>query len=225
MPVNFLQNLQSFAAPLVLETRESSLGPTLEAILYEGKLSINTHYVNYSYGNLLAAFSEVLGLMGLPAVFAPKSVLILGLGAGSVAEWLLEQLPSSTVVGIELDPVVLYMGRRWGNLSALEKGGRLTVHQLDAFAWLPHAPRQAFELIIVDLFVESFVPPAAGSSGFFVQLDACLASGGRILLNRMIDDPHHASESRLAWQQCQAKFPHARQHRWGEANVFYEAFR
>jgi SAM-dependent methyltransferase len=72
----------------------------------------------------VAAMLDVLAEL-LPA--GPWRLLDLGAGTGSLARALLDRFPAATVTALDLDPVLLAIGR--GTLG--DGGGRLTWRQLD----------------------------------------------------------------------------------------------
>ncbi len=78
----------------------------------------------------------------------PRRVLLLGLGAGSVARALRALDPEAEIVGVELNPEVLRLARRHFDLDEL--GLELVVG--DALEYL-RRERRRFDLIVEDLFV------------------------------------------------------------------------
>jgi SAM-dependent methyltransferase len=72
----------------------------------------------------IAAILEVLAEL-LPA--GPWRLLDLGAGTGSLSKLLLDRFPAATVVALDLDPVLMTIGR--GALG--EAGGRLAWQQID----------------------------------------------------------------------------------------------
>ncbi len=77
-----------------------------------------------------------------------RSVLILGLGGGSVARVLRAVAPRVRIVGVEASGDVLRAARRWLDLDELG----VEVIQGDAFAYLNRA-RRRYDLVVEDLFV------------------------------------------------------------------------
>src|SRR5258708_17906776 len=82
----------------------------------------------------------------------PGRALLLGLGAGTVAQLLARRCPDTALVGVERDPEVLVVARE---AFALDSLARLEVGEADAFTW---AAEQAggspgtFYLLLLDLF-------------------------------------------------------------------------
>jgi spermidine synthase len=78
----------------------------------------------------------------------PRRVLLLGLGAGSVARALRALDPAAEIVGVELNPEVLSLARRHFDLDRL----RIELAIGDALEYL-RRERRRFDLIVEDLFV------------------------------------------------------------------------
>lgn len=80
-----------------------------------------------------------------------RAVLILGLGAGSVARLVRAIAPEARIVGVELDAEVLRLARAHFELDALG----LELEQADARAWLERAVRcpERFDAILEDVFI------------------------------------------------------------------------
>jgi spermidine synthase len=121
-----------------------------------------------------------------------RSLLVLGLGGGSVARVLRALAPDARIVGVERDRGVLRAARRGLGLGALG----VEVVEADARAYLARL-RQRFDLIVEDLFVgrgrDVHKPPwLAGPA--LAQLAQRLAPGGLLVSNALDEAPASASE-------------------------------
>lgn len=97
---------------------------------------------------------HVWDLLMLPAFFYPqntiKRVLVLGVGGGAVIQMLKHFVKPVEIVGVELNPVHLFVARRFFNV----KGKGIKLYQDDAVDWLKNYRGEKFDLIIDDLFGE-----------------------------------------------------------------------
>ena len=81
--------------------------------------------------------------------------------------------------GVELDPAVTAVGRRW---FGLDDNPRLTVHTADARPYL--APTDArYDLILIDAYRQPYVPFYLATREFFRLCRQRLAPGGIVALN------------------------------------------
>ncbi|OWP64916.1 hypothetical protein CDA63_00735 [Hymenobacter amundsenii] len=171
------RHLLSHLVPLTRRIPSAYSG-TLEVVLWRGQKVLNTTYANYSYGLL----QQVLryGLRFAPADPAGP-VLLLGLGGGSVLPLLRqERAVTGAITALELDPAVIRVAAEEFGIQA---GAGLDIVCADAFGWLPTAPADAFELVIVDLFLDLELPAELGERNFWEQLRRVLRPGGWALCN------------------------------------------
>ena len=113
---------------------------------------------------------------------------ILGLGAGTCARELALFYPDETrrMVGWELDPSILHLGRKWFGMDELERSGRLTAQCGDAFEELRRVNQGGGKCagIIVDVFDEdSAVLPQLTRIETWEEIAQSLAPGGRVIAN------------------------------------------
>lgn len=129
----------------------------------------------------------------LPALAAPagadgvRRVLVLGLGAGSMARLALRLDPGLEVHGVELDPDLVALGRAWFELP---DAVRVTLG--DARLAL-EAAGPDFGAILVDCYAaQVYLPPHLATREFFERLRTRLLPGGVAALNlggRTREDP------------------------------------
>ncbi|MFO0688281.1 MAG: fused MFS/spermidine synthase [Myxococcota bacterium] len=115
-----------------------------------------------------------------------RKILILGLGAGSVARLARALAPQAEIRGVELDGEVVRLAREHFELDALG----LTVEQADARVWLERAVSRAerFDAILEDVFVgrgdavhkPDWIPEPAHR-----QAKALLVRGGLLVSNTL----------------------------------------
>ena len=174
-----LRRLLSYVYPLTRTVHSAINGP-LEITWRDGRKVLDTRHANYSYGTLQRVLRYGLMFTEVPPT-AP--VLLLGLGGGSVVQTLRQdQQHTGPITVIELDPTVI-------ELADVEFGIRpdagLDVICADAFAWLPTATDAAFELIIIDLFIDLDLPAGLCTVGFWEEVRRVLRPNGYVLFNAL----------------------------------------
>ncbi|HZU77611.1 MAG TPA: fused MFS/spermidine synthase [Dehalococcoidia bacterium] len=114
---------------------------------------------------------------------APRRVLLLGLGGGTVVRLLQRRFPEQRieVVSVEDDPAVLRLAHTW--LADVME--RLTILQAEAGAALKQlrARGERFDLVIVDLFQAGAVPPFVCRRRFLERVAAVIAAEGLLSIN------------------------------------------
>jgi spermidine synthase len=112
----------------------------------------------------------------------PGSVLLLGLGAGTIARLLTERFGPVPIVGVELDPEIVALGRAHFGLDL----PNLEVVVADAFGFVAGCSDtrdRTFDLIEVDLYDGLQLARGALAKPFLKQLHGLLAPGGAALFN------------------------------------------
>jgi spermidine synthase len=110
-----------------------------------------------------------------------KTVLVLGLGGGSVVDCLNQFWPEATITGIELDPLMIKLGKQYLHLNQAKN---LHIIITDAFWWIKKNSHQ-FDLIIMDLFHGRAIPPQAKTISFFRLIKNSLHPNGIFIFNHL----------------------------------------
>ncbi len=195
--------LLSYLHEQVVERVHSPVSGWVEVWLAYGRYELNTSEVNYSFGELHRVFQDTFAQLKV-GESAPQRVLLLGLGAGSVVQLLREIGVQAPITAVELDPVVVTLGKKyfglgsWQDLEVLEG--------VDAVDWLPKQ-KERYDLVIIDLFVGAKVPANASDPVFFEAVKESLNSGGLMLWNRLAHEEALESETMRFTQQAETAFP------------------
>jgi spermidine synthase len=121
------------------------------------------------------AFLALPPLLGRPL----ERVAILGNAAGTTARALGVYYPRADIDGVELDPAVSRVGRRY---FGLDDNPRLTVHDADARPFLRRTDER-YDLVIVDAYHQPYVPFYLATREFFELVRERLTPGGVLALN------------------------------------------
>lgn len=129
-------------------------------------------------------------------------VLVLGLGAGTAWRVLEGALPAGVALeasGVELDPVVVELGRRWMDLAGGEH--RRILEGWDARSALPFLPGP-YDEIVLDAYANQVeIPAHLATVEFFGEVRERLAPGGWLVVNVGafgLDDPVLAAVAHTA---------------------------
>jgi len=116
-----------------------------------------------------------------------ENCLILGLGGGTVAHLLTKKFGPIPIDGVELDPVIVEVGKKFFDLDKLKNLNIIIGDAVDFvqnpsdYSLVPNA----YCLIIVDLYVGSKYPRSAESPTFFAALKRLTHPSGVIVFNRL----------------------------------------
>ncbi len=108
----------------------------------------------------------------------PRSVAILGNGAGTTARALGHYFPRTDVDAVEIDPELTRLGRRWFDL----RNARMDVHHDDARPYLRRTGER-YDAILVDVYRQPYIPFYLATREFFELARERLRPGGTVIVN------------------------------------------
>jgi spermidine synthase len=108
----------------------------------------------------------------------PASALLLGLGAGTLAQLLTRRFPDLPMIGVDNDPELLAFARDHFNLDL----PNLEIVVADAFDYVARCDRR-FDFVAVDLFVGSAFERGVLSRPFLRRLNSIASAEGEIVFN------------------------------------------
>ena len=185
-----MKRLLSYIYP-VTKTITSKFSGELEITWYNGKKHLNSKNANYSYGSLQRILKFGLKKIQLTEV---NSILILGMGGGSVIETLRNDFNyTNSIEAVELDPVIIEIAK---TEFGIVETNHLKIHCADAFNFVETNTKQ-FDLIIVDLYIDLTVPDKFLSTVFWDYVLSSKTSKGSILFNASVKDQNENKTKRI----------------------------
>lgn len=110
------------------------------------------------------------------ALCTVRSVLVLGLGGGSVVSPIKKYWPQAKITGVDIDPLMIKLGQEFLNLDK-----DVQVNLQDAQLYLSQS-KQYFDLIVVDLYIGAEFPQRFLSLKFLKLLPQ---HGKTVIINRV----------------------------------------
>jgi len=145
---------------------------------------------------------------------APRSVAILGNGAGTTVRAYGEFFPRTEIDGVEIDGELTELGRRWFGLR--DRSG-LRLHTDDARPFLRAADRR-WETIMVDAYRQPYIPFYLTTREFFALVHDRLEPGGVVIVNAGHPEGSEKLEKMLA-AGLRSAFPHVAREPITEVNT------
>ncbi|MFM7358977.1 MAG: spermidine synthase [Sediminibacterium sp.] len=177
MPIWFIKAI-SYIWPVTIKEYTSTFSGNLFVRYFMGKKVLDSKTTNYSFGGLQKVLHRALEL--LPLNDRIGKILILGLGAGSVVKTLREQFHSqAAITGIDIDEVMITIAREEFDVKESIDTSFVVA---DAIEWITNN-NQAYDLIIIDLFIRDTIPQGATEMNFINHVINSLSSGGQLLFN------------------------------------------
>ncbi len=220
--MNQLKKLLSYFIPITIEKRKGSLNAYLEVQHYKGKLLLNAENVNYSFGGMHKLFDALFQKTRI-SQYEFKSVLILGMGAGSNIKLLIDKYQfTGSITAVEKDEVVIELARKHFNMDQFHS---LEIIHADAFDFA-RTTENKYDLIISDLFIEANVPAIFSSPEYLSNLKRISNTHSCLIYNKMTEDPLHKKEVAVLLKRLQQLFPGTKIHKLYSAGfenslVFY----
>jgi spermidine synthase len=201
--ISKLTKMLSYLFPQRLANAEGHGGAHLEVVVNNGKLMLNANQSNYSFGGLHLIFEQLFDQIEI-GKYDIKKVLLLGLGAGSVVDLLVNKHGlKCTITGVELDKNVIDLAKKYFDI---EKYTSLKIVQVDAFEFVQNN-NEKYDLIVVDLFVGDTVPAAFSSEEFIQNLRRLCNEKCCVAYNKMTDNAKHKEELKALSAKFDKAFP------------------
>ncbi|NGX85151.1 fused MFS/spermidine synthase [Aequorivita sp. KMM 9714] len=155
----------------------SEFNGTLEISYVNGKKVLDTKNANYSYGSLQKILEIGLTKVNLKSV---ENLLLLGLGGGSIIQSLRETFEyQKNIIAVEIDPEIIKLAKDEFGISP---SNTLQIVQADAFDYVKTS-KEKFQLIIIDLFIDTTVPSKFFKKEFCDNVSRLLQKNGFIIFN------------------------------------------
>lgn len=119
----------------------------------------------------------------LPNLTLRSKILILGLGAGTVAKVLTNKFGSMPIHGVEIDPLIVNLGKKYFYLGL----PNIKVFLGDAGGFIKRS-KEKYDVVCVDLFYGSNSPKYLTEPAFLKSVKKRIKGGGRIVINKICND-------------------------------------
>lgn len=108
----------------------------------------------------------------------PRSLLVVGLAAGTVTKQFAQVFPEIQMDGIEIDPAIVRVGREWfamnePNLNVWTDDGRAALRKTD----------KRYDVIVVDAYRQPYIPFHLATVEYYQELRAHLTERGVVAIN------------------------------------------
>ena len=120
-----------------------------------------------------------------PKINDGRRILFLGVGGGTALRQMIAVWPDTSVLGVELDPVVIDVARRY---FGLDQEPRINLVAADARWFIDHDPGP-FDVAAIDLFYGGFMPFYCATTEFFTAVSGRLSDRGVLVMNVASPEP------------------------------------
>lgn len=116
----------------------------------------------------------------LPWVVAPKNILLVGLGGGTIPMLLADLYPEAQIDVVELDSAMLKVAKTHFEFSTSDRL-RVTISDGRVAVKRAQAQGKTYDLVILDAFDESYIPPHMLTKEFLSEIKNILTPKGVLL--------------------------------------------
>lgn len=128
------------------------------------------------------------GVSALPDFKPVPSVLLLGLGGGSVVHLVKKRWPNAKILSVELDPHVVVISRTY---FGLDEVSGIKIVTGDAFKVVHDkkggVEKGKFDLVLIDIYLGQELPGFVQQEEFINELKSLLTDRGVLVFNHLLD--------------------------------------
>lgn len=134
----------------------------------------------------------------------PQSVLIVGLGGGTIPRALRAAIPQARIDVVEIDPAVVRVAAKYFDFAADDK---VRVIELDGRVYVKRAVREErrYDLIMLDAFDHEYIPEHLLTREFLAEVKSLLTPGGVLAANTFSSSRLYDHES-VTYEAVFARF-------------------
>lgn len=173
-------SLVSLFTPETIKTYHSDFNGDIKLIRFADDLRLDVGGLTQS-GNVMVGIFDIGLSHLLPKGYRPESILVLGLGGGSVIRYLRRRYPSARLTAVEIDPVMIDIARKHFGVGKVKS---LTIVNTDAVKFIKETKRK-FSLILVDCYQGFKTPPGFDDIKVLQKMKAI---SDHLLINRLYWD-------------------------------------
>lgn len=124
----------------------------------------------------------------------PQSILVVGLGGGTLPTTLAKLLPEASIDVVEIDPAVTRMARQYFRFAP---GPRMKVYEEDGRVFVKRTSRagKTYDLVMLDAYDHEYIPEHMLTREFLQEVKLLLKPGGVLAANTFSTSRLYDSES------------------------------
>lgn len=173
-----------FFVPQLIETQKSKINGEVQVTKLFGSYRLVVGKYTQSGGLIHPIWKKALKWVKKRIKKDSPNILILGLGAGTAAKICNNLWPQSEITGIEIDPVVIDLAKKYFKLDSIPS---LEVVKTDAIKWVhKNTNKKKYDLILVDMYIGSEPPLKASSEQFLESIKNMLHTESLAIFNRLL---------------------------------------
>jgi spermidine synthase len=172
----------SYIFPQTIETSHSGYSKSIRVVERFGKKELYVSHVQQS-----GFYTARLWMEGLREAFChppenTKTILVLGIGGGTLFPMLQTLFPDSVVTAVDIDSEVIRLYKKYFR-NEKEKAVRLHLADARKFVADEIHKKHFYDLVIIDIYHGNDIPAFVTQKTFFTAVGKILAPQGLVLFN------------------------------------------
>lgn len=176
-------NWLSYLFPQTTVRASTLYNRDIRVVVDNGKKKLLVNGIQQSGPMIEGFWNFAFSHLPMPAVTTVHSILVLGVGGGTVIHKLHTRYPDANITGVDIDEQIISIGRNQFGLSDIKK---LNLVVSDAVIYV-RTNRKKYDFIIVDLYIGRDIPDFESSAPFVSLLRANLQKHGSLVFNFLHD--------------------------------------
>lgn len=168
-----------FFPVLLLET-SSRYNPDIRVVREWGGLKLLVNGSRQSGRYIRMLWKRAFHKFRLERLDDIQSILVLGIGGGTVIELLATRYPGASITAVDIDSTMIAMAKEYFGIGAIPN---VRLVRAEAKAFIERAKKDAYDLVIVDLFIGREIPRFVESAQFYRSIKQTLKPDGVLILN------------------------------------------
>jgi spermidine synthase len=174
----YWKKLLSYFWEFKLENIVSDFSGEMQVSFHQNNLKLSTKNAIYSFGNQYTSFKYAFENIQIQDQKI-YSVLILGLGLGSIIQQLQNHQEIQHITAVEIDSKIIYLCKKYLNT----KFNIHYIHQ-DALEFM-QKNNQHYDLVLIDIFIDDKTPHQFLKENFLLHLKNALNENGILLYSKL----------------------------------------
>lgn len=175
-------SLLSYIVPRVVVRDSSPINRDIRVLEEKGKYKLLVDGSRQSGEYVLKLWQQALCTFGIIPSPDVQSILVLGVGGGTIIHLLHALYPDALITGVDMDEKMVSIGKKYFGLNKVS-GLTLSVSDAKEFVRRSAATKKQWDMVVVDLFVGAAIPAFVGEETFILNVKRIMTSKGVLLIN------------------------------------------
>lgn len=175
-------NWVTYIVPRVVLCTSSPVNHDIRVLEEKEKYKLLVNGSRQSGEYILSLWQQALCRFGIIPSPDIRSILVLGVGGGTVIHLIHALYPDAVITAIDMDSVMIAIGKKYFGLDKIS-GLTLTVSDANEFVRNEAAKKKQWDMVIVDLFIGAAIPAFVGEETFIRTLRRIIRPKGMGLIN------------------------------------------